>query len=117
MACTIPLQNLGPGHKRKVSIMEKLKFTYQNTQPVEKFVHIGVVASGDLEVLIYPAQETTLEIVTGSDGFKDVWQNVLDRFFARYPLKGRFVIHDFGATPGVVNLRLTQAMEAINDEK
>lgn len=99
--------------------MEKLKFTYQNTEPVKKFAHVGVVASGDLEVLIYPNEnkETEVKIVTGSDGFKEVWQHVLDRFFARYPLNGKFVIHDFGATPGVVNLRLTQAMEALNDER
>ncbi|WP_308556446.1 malonate decarboxylase subunit delta [uncultured Lactobacillus sp.] len=99
--------------------MEKLHFTYQNNNAVKKFVHVGVVASGDLEVLLYPTdeKETTLDIVTGSDGFKDVWKNVLDRFFTRYPLKGKFVIHDFGATPGVVNLRLTQAMEALNDEE
>lgn len=97
--------------------MEKLNFTYQNSEAVKKFVHDGVVASGDLEILLYPADETTIEIVTGSDGFKEVWKNVLDCFFTRYPLKGKFVIHDFGATPGVVNLRLTQAMEALNDKK
>lgn len=97
--------------------MEKFKFEFQNTEPVKKFVHVGVVASGDLEVLLYPADKTTLEIATGSDGFKEVWKNVLTRFFARYPLQGKFIIHDFGATPGVVNLRLTQAMEALNDEE
>lgn len=97
--------------------MEKFKFEFQNTEPVKKFVHVGVVASGDLEVLLYPADKTTLEITTGSDGFKKVWKNVLTRFFARYPLQGKFIIHDFGATPGVVNLRLTQAMEALNDEE
>ncbi|GAA3636009.1 malonate decarboxylase subunit delta [Lactobacillus hamsteri] len=97
--------------------MEKLHFTYQNTKTIEKFVHVGVVASGDLEVLLYPADETTVDIVTGSDGFKEVWKNVLNRFFDRYSLKGKFIIHDFGATPGVVNLRLTQAMEALNDEE
>lgn len=117
MAYTIHLPSLDHGHNKEVNKMEKLNFSYQNTQPVTKFVHVGVVASGDLEVLIYPDNKTTLEIVTGSDGFKQVWQNVLDRFFARYPLQGRFVIHDFGATPGVVNLRLTQAMEALNNEE
>ena len=65
--------------------MEKLNFTYQNSETVKKFVHVGVVASGDLEILLYPADETTIEIVTGSDGFKEVWKNVLDRFFIRYP--------------------------------
>ena len=97
--------------------MEKLNFTYQNSETVKKFVHVGVVASGDLEILLYPADETTIEIVTGSDGFKEVWKNVLDRFFTRYPLKGKFLFHVCGSTPGVLTLRLTQAMEALNDKK
>lgn len=99
--------------------MEKLNFEYDNSVPVKEFAHVGVVASGDLEILVYPAEgeKTTLEITTGSDGFKQVWKNVLDRFFARYPLQGKFIVHDFGATPGVVNLRLTQIMEALNNEE
>ncbi len=99
--------------------MEKLSFEFNATEKVSKTVHVGVVASGDLEVLIFPTDQktATLEITTGSDGFKAVWQNVLERFFARYPLLADFKINDFGATPGVVNLRLTQAMEALNDEK
>jgi Malonate decarboxylase delta subunit (MdcD). len=41
-----------------------------------------VVASGDLEVIFRPtdSDETVVSIVTGSDGFKEVWKNVLDRF-------------------------------------
>lgn len=99
--------------------MEKLSFEFKNTERVTKRVHVGVVASGDLEVLIFPTDKdvTTLEITTGSDGFKEVWQNVLKRFFDRYPLLADFKINDFGATPGVVNLRLTQAMEALNNEE
>ncbi|MBF4176173.1 malonate decarboxylase subunit delta [Lactobacillus paracasei subsp. tolerans] len=99
--------------------MEKLHFSYKATQPIDHPVHIGVVASGDLEVIMKPTDSKTseLNIVTGSDGFKEVWQNVLTRFFARYPLLAKFEINDFGATPGVVNLRLTQAMEALKDEQ
>ena len=57
--------------------MEKLHFEYQNSTPVKKFAHVGVVASGDLEILVYPAdgEKTTLDITTGSDGFEKVWQN------------------------------------------
>lgn len=99
--------------------MEKLEFEFKNTKKVTKAIHVGVVASGDLEVLIYPTDKklTTLEITTGSDGFQEVWKNVLTRFFDRYPLLADFKINDFGATPGVVNLRLTQAMEALEDEE
>ena len=54
--------------------MEKLTFEFKNSQKVTKAVHVGVVASGDLEVLVYPTdkQVTSLEITTGSDGFKEV---------------------------------------------
>ncbi|MCL8205116.1 MAG: malonate decarboxylase acyl carrier protein [Ligilactobacillus agilis] len=99
--------------------MENLKFEFKNTKKVTKPVYVGVVASGDLEVLIYPTNKmvTTVEITTGSDGFKNVWENVLNRFFARYPLLADFKINDFGATPGVVNLCLTQAMEALMNEE
>jgi malonate decarboxylase delta subunit len=99
--------------------MEKLNFKFEATQPIDKPVHVGVVASGDLEVIMRPTEskDATLAIVTGSDGFGEVWNNVLTRFFARYPLQADFQINDFGATPGVVNLRLTQAMEALNDEE
>jgi malonate decarboxylase delta subunit len=37
---------------------------------------------------------------------------VLERFFTRTPLAGSWELNDFGATPGVVNLRLRQAREA-----
>ncbi|MCI2170100.1 malonate decarboxylase subunit delta [Schleiferilactobacillus perolens] len=96
--------------------MEKLHFTFKATQPIIHPVHIGVVASGDLEVIMRPTTgDSELDIVTGSDGFHDVWQHVLERFFDRYPIQAKFEINDFGATPGVVNLRLTQAMEALKD--
>ncbi|MFD1465407.1 malonate decarboxylase subunit delta [Lapidilactobacillus mulanensis] len=99
--------------------MEKLHFNYKATQPIDHPVHVGVVASGDLEVLLRPTDKdgAELAIVTGSDGFKETWEHVLDRFFDRYPIKANFEINDFGATPGVVNLRLTQAMEALKDEQ
>ena len=99
--------------------MEKLHFIFKASQPISLPIHIGVVASGDLEVIMRPttASEARLEIVTGSDGFQEVWRNVLTRYFDRYPLLADFEINDFGATPGVVNLRLTQAMEALTDEQ
>ncbi len=76
-----------------------------------------MVGSGDLEILLF--QQTNKKPpfqCTGSDGFGDVWQNVLTRF-ERYPISAQIVINDFGATPGVVYLRLTQAMEELADEE
>lgn len=99
--------------------MEQLSYTYKATQRMKEKVHVGVVGSGDLEILMFPTKnaESTVQICTGSDGFEEVWKNVLTRFFDRYPILSDIVINDFGATPGVVYLRLTQAMEEISDEK
>ena len=56
---------------------------------------------GDLEVLVNPIDhdETTVSVITGSDGFAPVWENVLNRFFERYPIQAAIEINDFGATP------------------
>lgn len=99
--------------------MEQLAYTYKTTKPIKEKIHVGVVGSGDLEILLFPTDkaETSVKICTGSDGFGDVWQNVLTRFFERYPITADMIINDFGATPGVVYLRLTQAMEELSDEK
>ena len=99
--------------------MEQLAYQYQTSQPINKRVHVGVVGSGDLEILMFPTNkaESTVKVCTGSDGFDEVWGNVLTRFFDRYPISAAIVINDFGATPGVVYLRLTQAMEELADEK
>lgn len=96
--------------------MEKLQFEYTTSQPIEKAAHIGVVGSGDLEIILEPIQgnKTEVDILTGSDGFGNVWQSVLTRFFNRYPITAKITIHDFGATPGVVTLRLTQALEVLD---
>ncbi|MEK4670611.1 malonate decarboxylase subunit delta [Niallia sp. FSL R7-0271] len=95
--------------------MEKLQFHFETSKPIQTAAHIGVVGSGDLEIILEPAEGTKTEVsvLTGSDGFGEVWGNVLERFFNRYPITANITIHDFGATPGVVQLRLTQALEVI----
>jgi malonate decarboxylase delta subunit len=79
--------------------------------------HVGVVASGDLEILLEPPpgdepDTVVVRVRTSVKGFDTVWHDVLERFFARMPLAGSWELNDFGATPGVVNLRLRQAAEA-----
>ncbi len=44
-------------------------------------------------------------------------EQCINEIFDRYPISADIVINDFGATPGVVYLRLTQAMEELSDEK
>ena len=91
--------------------METLNFDFETERPAACRAHIGVVGSGDLEVLLEPREESgaEVEITTSVDGYEHVWRSVLERFFSRQPLGGKYEIHDFGATPGVVSLRLAQA--------
>jgi malonate decarboxylase delta subunit len=93
--------------------MEKLTFEYPATQPVKRRAHVGVVGSGDLEVLLEPSpdQKARVTVSTSVDGFGKTWNLVLDRFFSRYQGAATIEINDFGATPGTVTLRLEQAVE------
>jgi malonate decarboxylase delta subunit len=95
--------------------MERLSFTYPARQAVARRVHVGVVGSGDLEVLLEPSADARAHVVvtTSVDGFGAVWQHVLDRFFTRFDGAAAIEINDFGATPGMVLLRLEQAAEAL----
>lgn len=95
--------------------MEQMSFTYPAREPLARRVHVGVVGSGDLEVLLEPSADHSahVTVTTSVDGFGSVWKNVLDRFFSRFTGAARIEINDFGATPGVVLLRLEQAAEAL----
>jgi malonate decarboxylase delta subunit len=80
----------------------------------------GVVGSGDLEVLIEPAPAGTTFVVVHSsvDGSAAVWRAQLDRLFGAADAPAlRIEIHDFGATPGVVSLRLSQALEQLQEAR
>ncbi|MDQ2858519.1 MAG: malonate decarboxylase subunit delta [Candidatus Eremiobacteraeota bacterium] len=94
--------------------MEHIELEYPASRAIAKRAHVGVVGSGDLEVLLEPAAGYTsaqVRIRTSVDGFEDTWKVVLGRFFARHPVAARVDINDFGATPGLVALRLEQALE------
>jgi malonate decarboxylase delta subunit len=95
--------------------METLSFTYPAREPVKRRVHVGVVGSGDLEVLLEPSPDLAahVAVTTSVDGFGAAWKHVLDRFFSRFAGAAAIEINDFGATPGVVMLRLEQAAEAL----
>ena len=95
--------------------MEEIHLDYLASHPVLYRAHVGVVASGDLEVLLEPSPDTEAHVVviTSVDGFSTIWKCVLDRFFARFHGAVSIEINDFGATPGTVMLRLEQAAEAV----
>jgi malonate decarboxylase delta subunit len=93
--------------------MEQIELNYPAKRKVQKRTHVGVVGSGDLEVLLEPAEGDVARVFirTSVDGFRDTWKAVLDRFFANYDGAARIQINDAGATPGIVQLRLEQAVE------
>ncbi|HTH62295.1 MAG TPA: malonate decarboxylase subunit delta [Paraburkholderia sp.] len=97
--------------------MEQLTFEYPAARAVTTRAHVGVVGSGDLEVLLQPADAMHARVVvqTSVDGYSHIWKSVLDRFFTRYDGAALIAINDFGATPGVVALRLAEAVEAAED--
>ncbi|HEY5366116.1 MAG TPA: malonate decarboxylase acyl carrier protein [Casimicrobiaceae bacterium] len=75
---------------------------------------VGVVASGNLEVLIEPARldgGCTVDVATAMAGFGNVWDAVIGDFHDRHRLADvRIDINDNGATPATVSLRLEQAV-------
>jgi len=93
--------------------MEQIEFNYPAKRKVHKRAHVGVVGSGDLEVVLEPAEGDVASVFirTSVGGFRDTWKAVLDRFFTNYDGAVRIQINDAGATPGSVQLRLEQAAE------
>jgi malonate decarboxylase delta subunit len=94
--------------------MEQFEFNYPAKRKIPKQAHVGVVGSGDLEVLLQPndTETASVRIRTSVDGFKNTWKTVLDRFFSQYDGAVHIEINDACATPGAVSLRLQQAVEA-----
>ena len=96
--------------------MERIEFDYPAAKRrILKKAHVGVVGSGDMEVLLEPSpgEGAQVSITTSVDGFRDTWKAVFDRFFSKFDGSVRIDINDAGATPGSVLLRLEQAVEVI----
>lgn len=99
--------------------METLQFRFeQGTRSLAGTPQlVGVVGSGNLEVLIEPAPlggACEIEVRTAAVGFGATWQAVMADFHARWQLcDARICINDMGATPAVVGLRLDQAVESV----
>lgn len=99
--------------------MEKLHYEFAGQRAPGHFapVLVGVVGSGNLEVMIEPRPQSAacqIDITTSARGFAPIWQAVANDFQARHRLAGVAVsINDMGATPAVVSLRLDQAAAAL----
>ena len=104
--------------------MEQLQFDFKGTRAARSpasHALVGVVASGNLEVMIEPAAlagHMQIVVNTSAQGFGKTWAAVLSDFTARHPLADVIIsINDVGATPAVVSLRLDQAVEAFEENQ
>jgi malonate decarboxylase delta subunit len=80
----------------------------------------GVNTSGNLEVLVervLPDQECVVDIATAVNGFRSIWEAVIQEFFERSSPGGlKFSINDGGARPDTVTLRLMQSVQLMENE-
>lgn len=99
--------------------METLHFRFENghTRSSQPAQLVGVVSSGNLEVLIEPTASSgacAIEVHTAARGFAPIWQAVMTDFHSRWQLTDMHIsINDMGATPAVVSLRLDQAVQSM----
>lgn len=103
--------------------MEHLEYEFEGggkSRFKQPFSIVGVVASGNLEVLAEPADlggKCLFSIDTTATGFARTWEAVLRDFMERHqPANLRISINDQAASPSVVSLRLDQAIEALQEE-
>jgi malonate decarboxylase beta subunit len=98
--------------------MEQLHFSFQGQQSIHKIVRVGNVGSGDLEILLEPTDnpQINIDLITSVDNRQSLWQAIFDRHFAADSAAMNITINDFGATPGVIGLRLVQALEQTTTE-
>ena len=80
---------------------------------------VGVVASGNLEVLVervLPDSECQVDVSTPIVGFGAVWEAVVTDFVERRSPGGlKLSVNDGGARADTVALRLTQAVRLIEE--
>ncbi|HHW37253.1 MAG TPA: malonate decarboxylase subunit delta [Bacillales bacterium] len=98
--------------------MERMEYIFPATKNIDRPAHVGVVGSGDLEIVMEPSDKLVAEVTirTGIKGFNRTWEAVLERFFTQHDVSAQIKINDFGATPGVVAIRLAQALEVSSND-
>jgi malonate decarboxylase delta subunit len=103
--------------------METLSYrhaTARRASGTKNIAIVGVVASGNLEVLVervLPETECEVAISTAAEGFGKVWEAVVADFVERRSPGGlRLSINDGGARPDTVSLRLAQAVRTIEED-
>lgn len=70
-----------------------------------------------MEILIEPSSDRQAHVYlrTSVEGFESTWKAVFDKFFYLNKFVVSIHVNDFGATPGVVSLRLAQALEVLGN--
>src|ERR1700730_10221 len=94
--------------------LETLHFEFRaGRQSIQRRVQVGVVASGNLEVLFEPevSPVSKVRVRTSVDGYREEWMAILRTFFGRHDVAAAIEINDGGASPPIVLLRLEQALE------
>lgn len=101
--------------------LETLSLQLPGSHPVPQFrpFLVGVVGSGNLEVL-FEAEPGTghcqFDVQTSARGFQAIWSAVLQDFQDRHALCDLHIsIHDMGATPAIVSLRLQQGLTQLKE--
>jgi malonate decarboxylase delta subunit len=104
--------------------METLSYHHsarQRASGSKRMAITGVVASGNLEVLVerlLPDTACQVEISTTAIGFGAVWEMVVADFVERRSPGGlKLSINDGGARPDTVALRLAQAVRLIEEDE
>ena len=99
--------------------MEQLLYSFDARNHVKRSAFAGVVGSGNLEILMEPGKSgrAEVEITTSLEGNGEIWKYILERVFEEHPVCVHVEINDFGATPGVVQLRLLQVLEIAEERE
>ena len=100
--------------------METMHFEFPaGSRLLGRKAHVGVVASGNLEILFEPEFSTTskVRVRTSVTGFRQEWTAILQKFFERHDVAANIEINDGGASPPIVMLRLEQALDISRHEE
>ena len=83
--------------------MRTVHYQFPASRSPARRAHVGVVGSGDLEVLLEPgtadgnggaSSHAQVRVRTSVEGFDEVLQATLERFFARTPVLGDWELND-----------------------
>jgi malonate decarboxylase delta subunit len=99
--------------------METMHFEFPaGSGQLTRKAHVGLVASGNLEILVEPEFSATskVRVRTSVIGYRGEWMAILRTFFERHDVAANIEINDGGASPPIVMVRLEQALDISRNE-